>query len=258
MTNLKSLPGIALVEGGTSSDCAGWTLHEVALVTSTNLLAATLPAWSAVRANVQTKGRGRFQRAWVSDEGGLWLSAVVPAKADSIFRCALPLVTGLAICQVLKLLGIPEFRLRWPNDILVNDRKLAGLLIDQFASELAVIGIGMNVSNNPEASEPRLKNQTIRLADLLLTAPDLPDLTALVLQQLRATLNDLEQNGATHLFESVNKLWDCPRNVELDLDGTLQTGNFQGVDHQGRLILANTLGNRTFYEAHQVRHLAEL
>jgi biotin-(acetyl-CoA carboxylase) ligase len=57
--------------------------------------------------------------------------------------------------------------MRWPNDVLVNDRKLAGLLIDHFAPGLAVIGIGINVRNQPEALDPGLKNQTARLVDLL-------------------------------------------------------------------------------------------
>ena len=142
----------------------GWAVHEVPVTASTNLAAATLPVWEAMRADRQTAGRGRFQRGWVSDEGGLWLSAVVPAGADA---AALPLAVGLAVCDSLRSLGLKRFRVRWPNDILVDDRKLAGLLVERFHPVAAVAGIGINVLNHPENCDPELKNQTVRLADLI-------------------------------------------------------------------------------------------
>src|SRR5579859_3257989 len=98
-----------------------WTLQEYQAVSSTNLVAAALPAWTAVRADTQTAGRGRFQRTWISDQGGLWLSAVVPLNQDDLLRRALPLAAGLAICDALRHLGVHGFRLRWPNDVLVNN-----------------------------------------------------------------------------------------------------------------------------------------
>lgn len=155
----------------TLCNCEGWTIHEYTEVSSTNLVAANLPPWTAVRADTQSAGRGRFERAWISDRGGLWLSAVVPLEAEAIKLRAVPLAAGLAVCNSLRELGVAQLRLRWPNDILVNDQKLAGLLIDHFVPGLAVIGIGINVQNQPEALEPILKGQTARLADLLAPAP---------------------------------------------------------------------------------------
>src|SRR6188768_3771909 len=103
-----------------------WQLHEFAEVDSTNLVAAKLPAWHAVRADCQTAGRGRFQRAWVSNRGGLWLSAVVPIIDKSPQARLLPLAAGLAVSEALRVLHQISVRLRWPNDILVGPRKLAG------------------------------------------------------------------------------------------------------------------------------------
>ena len=64
------------------SHLAGWTLLEFNVVNSTNFVAGKLEVWNAVRADTQTAGRGRFQRSWISDAGGLWLSAVVPTGPD--------------------------------------------------------------------------------------------------------------------------------------------------------------------------------
>jgi BirA family biotin operon repressor/biotin-[acetyl-CoA-carboxylase] ligase len=235
-----------------------WTLHEYQAVDSTNLIAATLPAWTAVRADTQSAGRGRFQRSWISDQGGLWLSAVVPSSPGKLARRALPLAAGLAICNALQELGVQGFRLRWPNDVLVNDQKLAGLLIDQFAPGLAVVGIGINVGNQPDVQDASLKNCSIRLADLLPTPPKLSVLTDLILRRLRTVLLELNQQSAPALFLRVNQLWGPPHTVELDLDGTLRRGLFTGVDSEGRLRLADLCGNLSFYDAHQVRHLTEI
>jgi BirA family biotin operon repressor/biotin-[acetyl-CoA-carboxylase] ligase len=241
-----------------SSRCGNWTLYEYAIVASTNLEAANLGAWTAVRADTQTNGRGRFQRTWVSDVGGLWLSAVVPLSHNEVARKVLPLAAGMAVCDGLHELGISGLRLRWPNDVLVNDRKLAGLLIDQFVTGLAVVGIGLNVTNQPEACDPLLADRTARLADLMTSPLELATLTPLLLSHLHEAVVELGHRGAPALLSRINKLWGSPRRVELDLDGTLRTGTFTGIDPEGRLVLSEDAGGVTFYEAHQVRHLTEI
>lgn len=236
----------------------GWTLHEYPVVTSTNLIAASLPPWTAVRADLQTAGRGRFQRAWISDPGGLWLSAVVPLSREEAAQRALSLVAGLGIVNALQELRVPGLRLRWPNDVMVGERKLAGLLIDQFAPGAAVIGVGLNVSNQPETLDPTLKNFTAHLSEFLPEPPALGDLAALLLRHLRTVVVDLDQQGAASFLRRLNQLWGAPRVVELDLDGVFRRGLFTGVDATGRLQLTDAAGNSSFYEAHQVRHLTEI
>lgn len=240
-----------------SSTISGWTLIEYDQVGSTNLVAAGLPIWHAVRADEQTQGRGRFQRSWVSNRGGLWLSGVIPKGTTPEWR-ALPLVVGLAVCDALKNLGVRELRLRWPNDVLVSNRKLAGLLIDQFVPGKAVAGIGINVHNHPEQCDDHLRGQTARLADLL-GAITIDSVTAAVLQHLRKNLENLVGAGGLNgLLSRVNELWQGRRRVELDLDGRFEQGLFAGVDNAGSLGLEAPDGNVTFYDASQVRHLTEL
>ena len=242
-------PRIGLVEG--------WRLREFAEVDSTNLVAARLSAWDAVRADAQTAGRGRFQREWISDAGGLWLSAVVPVHSKTAGAGVLPLVVGLAVCDALSAAGVTELRMRWPNDVLVGNRKLAGLLIERFNPDMAVAGIGVNVSNEPEARDERLKHQTARLADLVFPPPSLLDLTALILRQLRLVVDELNAGNVSVLLPRINQLWGWPRPVELDLDGEFRAGTFNGVDDGGRLILSGPAGGTHFFEPWQVRHLRE-
>jgi BirA family biotin operon repressor/biotin-[acetyl-CoA-carboxylase] ligase len=240
------------------STIEAWTLREYDEVASTNLVAASLAAWEAVRADTQTAGRGRFQRGWISDAGGLWLSAVLPLKFDAPGAGALPLAVGLAVCDALHESGAAGLRMRWPNDILVGDRKLAGLLIDRFNPWLAVAGIGVNVRNQPETCDDTLKNLTTRLLDLVAHPPTLRDLTTLVLRNLRKAVHEIAAGNFSAVLPRVNQLWDCPRRVELDLDGEILVGTFTGVDEGGRLILSAASGGSSAFEPWQVRHLKEM
>ncbi len=301
------------LETGATPVLRDWALLQYVEVTSTNLIAAKLPAWHAVRADTQTAGRGRFQRSWVSDAGGLWLSAVVPVETNSPAWRILPLATGVAVCDALRECGVKELRLRWPNDVLVGDRKLAGLLIDQFQAGLAVVGIGINVNNHPEAREAALRDHVARLADLVSPTPSVDDLAHRVLTNLRDVWGELPANAwrqgslvavegvhpcrpeRTHefsampessegqdarrsfppgwkpgstagtdacrhssLLQRVNALWDLPRRVQLDLDGTVVEGDFGGVDAGGRLRLRLAGDVNQFFEPQDVKLLRDI
>jgi len=233
-----------------------WTLWEYDSVTSTNLVAAELPAWNAVRAETQTAGRGRFQRAWVSDKGGLWLSAVVPTHRPN--HPILPLLAGLAVCELARGLGARNARLRWPNDVMIGERKLAGVLIDQFRPGLAVIGIGLNVDNQPALYDGTLRNHTERLGDILPAPVPIEDLITLLLERIRLLVEALNAGELPPLLARVNELWSKGRRVELDLDGHIRRGRFAGVDDAGRLLLLDDRGATTIYHPEQVRLLNEL
>lgn len=254
---MTSLPSAGAVREGVVHSSADWRLCEFASVSSTNLMAANLPAWHAVRADAQTAGRGRFQRSWVSDVGGLWLSAVVPVETNSPAWRMLPLVTGVAVCDVLRATGVEDLRLRWPNDILVDERKLAGLLIDQFRPGLAVVGVGINVRNQPESRDRSLDGHVTRLADLVSHAPSPHDLAVRVLASLKSVWLEVRHAGPEAILSRINRLWDLPRRVRLDLDETRVEGDFAGVDAGGRLQL-RAGGTIQFFEPQEVRLLRDI
>jgi len=237
----------------------GWTLHEFAEVTSTSSLAAHLPPWSAVAATVQTAGRGRTGRHWVSDEGGLWLSAVVPTPGDPALWTLLPLAAGWAALGAARDLGIVEARLRWPNDILVGRRKLAGILVDRFSAEAAVVGIGLNVSNRPGAVDEALATEATRLADLLPAAPARAALLVRLLAALTREHHRLEVGNFTGLCRDLNTAW-VHRHVQVTLAagrGVLN-GHFDGIDSHGSLLLRNAGGECRVLPAHQVELFREI
>ncbi len=107
---------------------------------------------TAVRADRQTAGRGTRGRNWASDDGGLWLSVIArPQHTDALE--ALSVRVGLAVCAVLEASCpvLPRLQLKWPNDILLDGRKMAGILCEARwgggQCQWVVVGLGLNVRN---------------------------------------------------------------------------------------------------------------
>ena len=237
----------------------GWTLHEFAEVTSTSSLAAHLPAWSAVSATVQTAGRGRTGRHWVSDEGGVWLSAVVPTPGDPARWALLPLAAGRAVLAAARDLGVEGARLRWPNDILVGRRKLAGILVDRFSADAAVVGIGLNVSNQPATVDEALATEVTRLADLLPAAPARAGLLVRLLAALTREHHRLEVGDVAGLCRDLNAAW-VYRHAHVTLasgQGAIN-GHFEGIDSHGSLLLRGAGGEWRVLPAHLVELFREI
>lgn len=238
----------------------GWQLHEFATLPSTNPIAGALPPWHAVRADVQTGGRGRTGRVWVSDDGGLWLSAVLPAPGPRKKWSILPLGAGWAVIEALRELGIEGLRLRWPNDILHGRRKLAGLLVEQYQPETAVIGVGINIANRPDTLEATLAGHTIGVTELATRPVTLAEIARLTLGAFRRLQTLVEQDRFAEIVSDINFRWGEPRRVQLTLNSRPEplTGYFRGVDPEGRLSFTDDQGNALTLEASQVALLREL
>ncbi|MFT3828344.1 MAG: biotin--[acetyl-CoA-carboxylase] ligase [Opitutaceae bacterium] len=240
-----------------ATNADGWTLRELEAVDSTNRHAAQLPAWTAVTARTQTAGRGRHDRHWVSDNGGLWLSAVVPTTGSAEQWSLLPLAAGLALCEGFTALGLAGHRLRWPNDIMVGRAKLAGILVERFRPDTAVVGLGINYANRPEAAAPELTGTVARLTDLLAAPPTLPALRDAVLAALRRAHGLLAARNAAGLVAALSPYWRrFPVDVTLRPAGEKCSGTFVGVDPEGRLLLQSSVGLRSL-APHEVELLRE-
>lgn len=236
----------------------GWSVHRYDRVGSTNDIASSLLPWHAVRADSQTSGRGRQGRLWISDYGGLWLSMVVPVEGARRHWKALPLAGGWAILDVIKCLGVWEARLRWPNDIMVNDRKLAGILVEQFHDNLAIVGVGINVFNRPELTNHLLTQKITRLSDHINPAPSLDKLTVMILKNLESIHRQMKTDGLSALLKVINTAWSMPRRVALELERETQEGLFLGVDNQGDLLIENDAGYQYTYSPYRVKLFREV
>ena len=238
---------------------AGWRLYRCASAVSTNDLARELPAWCAVRADVQTGGRGRFGRVFISDSGGLWISAVLPAEGGPAKWAGFSLMVGVHLVMMLEELQIPGARLRWPNDLMSGPKKLGGLLIEQSARDMLIVGFGLNVRNAPWEQEPELEPIATSLAMLASHIPS-PDVLAVrILDALADAHQAMLAGGMTAAIDDLNRRWAEPSSVDVLLSGGEHVcGRFAGLDRLGNLRLLD-LANHEFIVEHQrIERLLEI
>lgn len=105
-----------------------------------------------VIADEQSKGKGRLGRKWISPSDGLYFSVVVKKQG------ALPLISAVAVAKTLEEFGL-RARIKWPNDVLVKNKKIAGIIIELFRN-YAIIGIGVNMDTVPLKTSTAIKEQT--------------------------------------------------------------------------------------------------
>ncbi|OOB78702.1 MAG: biotin--[acetyl-CoA-carboxylase] ligase [Epulopiscium sp. Nuni2H_MBin001] len=118
------------------------------------LIKQNVPEGTLVLSNIQTQGKGRLGRAWVSAaDVGIWMSLVLYPKLKPEEISALTLVAGLAMCQSLRDITNLNIKLKWPNDLVLNRKKICGILSELIIGEndevAVVVGIGVNV-NTPK------------------------------------------------------------------------------------------------------------
>ena len=195
----------------------------------------------------QTAGRGRRGREWLAWPGAsLTFSLRWRFPADAPVPAGLSLVVGLALALVVEKLGLTGVQLKWPNDVLVDGRKLAGILVELVpgrSGTSAVIGIGLNVALPPEAVIPG--QPAVSLADCLAAAPDRNKLLAQILAELQDLLDLYSVAG----FAALRGGWEqrhayAGRPVCILGEGAPVEGVCQGVDEDGALLLATDAGLR--------------
>jgi BirA family transcriptional regulator, biotin operon repressor / biotin---[acetyl-CoA-carboxylase] ligase len=122
---------------------------------------------SVVIADRQIKGRGRLHRQWFSDSGGLYFTTIVRPVIAPVMSFRITFSASLALVRVLRRLFPIDAKVKWPNDILVEGKKLSGMLSEMETEADLVsyinIGLGINVSNDPRISEPNATSLKILL-----------------------------------------------------------------------------------------------
>jgi BirA family biotin operon repressor/biotin-[acetyl-CoA-carboxylase] ligase len=191
-------------------------------------------------ANYQTAGRGRRGRAWISPkDAGLYFSVVKKFEQNPEALQGLSLVIGLAVCQVLRRLGIDNARLKWPNDILVENAKLAGILLEMHQSLencFVVFGIGLNfcLQHNDTV---QIDREVTDLSKLLNSLPQKEVIFIALIEEIENHLDIFAVEGfATFQLEwnSLDRFFGRQVRVDSGLK-TLAEGISLGVDASGAL-----------------------
>ena len=210
-------------------------------VDSTQLAAAGEPLGTVVVADEQTAGQGRHGHAWHSEPGnGLYCSIVLQPRP--LLTLALGIATREAIAQST---GI-TCDLRWPNDLMLDGRKVAGILV-QLVNESAIAGIGINV--NHTSFPPVLDATSLRLhTNLIHSRED-------ILSALLSAIDDIVQADSDtilRLFAHASS-YAAGRRVTVDQPAGVITGTTAGLNPEGFLIVRQDDGTDTLILAGGVR-----
>ncbi|HEX7741154.1 MAG TPA: biotin--[acetyl-CoA-carboxylase] ligase, partial [Sphingobium sp.] len=189
---------------------------------------------SWLRAGRQTGGRGRMGRSWESPGGNLYCSTLVRIRAEDPPAHSLALVAANAVHALLAPLCSGQARIKWPNDILVDGAKIAGILLER-SGDAIVIGVGVNVTGHPTGLDrpvTSLAAQGAQDADAGVLVERLAELFAHWLGLWRA--QGLEPVQA-HWLVNAHPAGTAMRVVQPD--GDVVEGRFDTLDRQGMLIL---------------------
>lgn len=215
-----------------------------------------------ILSEIQTRGKGRYNRTWSSPKGGLYLSLVIRPilKAESAplhgFLCA------CAVVNALQKMGVDRARLKWPNDVLISQHKVAGILSELVSrshdDHLVVLGIGINLNTDTSVLPEAIRHSATSVIEHLgnITSPE--EMLCEVLTFIDHWIQITRSEGS---FEAVLAEWrrmsaTLGARIRID-DGTrVHVGTAKELLDDGSLLVETEDGNVTFSMG-DVTHLRE-
>jgi len=199
------------------------------------------PHGTVVHADEQTSGRGRLSHTWFSPPGNLYLSILLRTGEPSFRMGELSFMTALAVAETVEALLPRKIRamLKWPNDVLVNGGKIAGILLEQ-VDDATIVGIGLNVLQSP--SNAAYKTTTIVANGGIASVDGARDI---VLDRISVHLANWRATG----FESIRAQWlersyPIGAAIRAHVSGQPVAGHFAGLDPDGALLLDTPEGRQ--------------
>lgn len=199
---------------------------------------------TVVWATEQTAGRGRRGRGWISPPGNLYCSVLTRPRGDAIRALQLGFVTGVSLVDGLARVLANEARIqcKWPNDVVINGRKAAGVLLESATDgaggvDWLIIGIGINVVSHPSTAE--LLYPATSLAAEGVVGIGARAVLSSFLEAFASWSRRWDEEG----FQVIRSAWleralGLDRDIVVRLDQETVTGRFVDLDETGALVLA--------------------
>ena len=187
-------------------------------------------------ANLQTKGRGRNYNKWTSIRGNLFLSTIIKPKKNKSFWHQLSVIVGFSIIQVLIDLGLDNdvIELKWPNDVLVDRKKISGVLLES-SENFIIVGIGLNIVKIPNLET---KWATTMLNDHIRNSFTIEEISLKILNRVFSNYLSWEKLGFSFFKEILNEnLCNINRKITLKVNSNSDPldGIFLGLGDNGGL-----------------------
>lgn len=188
----------------------------------------------------QKKGRGRQGRTWYSPAGGLYVSLLLFPRTQ---LSSIPMLASLTVVKVLEDYGFSRISIHWPNDVLLNQKKVSGIICEQFKNAI-ICGIGLNVNNDDFS--PRLENATSLKIDAGKTF-DIDEILSHFIGKFNPLYNELQSLGMK-VKEVLNYIDGIGEPVEVVTSKGVIRGSVYDIDDDWALLLRDETGMiRKFY-----------
>ena len=211
-------------------------------INSTNNFATNLLPPALVLAEEQDNGQGRLNREWISKPGGIYCSIVLKPEINFAKLPVLSLVTAVALTDILREQYDIKAEIKWPNDVMVNNKKLIGILVEASGEmdevDKVIIGIGVNANQSLNEFPADLKNKITTIKNELSENVDRKVLTENLINNIITRIIDFKENSAEALDAWRN--YSCTLGKEVVVAG-FKTGDVEGmaidIDDSGALIV---------------------
>lgn len=208
------------------------------------LAASGAPSGTVVTSEEQTAGRGRQGRPWATPAGAALAWSLILRREVPV-PGTLPLQIGVAVCEAAEALGVPRAEVKWPNDVWIEGRKCAGILVEARLQEgWAVVGVGLNLSIGDDQFPDEIRGRATSIGHGATTASATVALNEAVASRLSApeqeTMSEFSRRDA---LRGRTVSW---------AEGT---GTANGIDLEGNLLVESPVGCLTPLNAGEV-HLA--
>jgi BirA family biotin operon repressor/biotin-[acetyl-CoA-carboxylase] ligase len=208
---------------------------------------------TVIIAEKQTSGKGRLGRKWISPKGGIWLSIILHPKFDISVITLFPIASALALSNAIeKTLNIKS-ELKWPNDVTIKGKKVAGMLVDASLEsnkiENLVLGVGINFNVDVKQIEKILKNTQNFYGVASLSEQNKTIKPILLVQSFLIELEQVYNLLNTGDTKKIIRDWTkksstIGQNIELNTDDGKIKGKAIKIDDDGALVILENKKNR--------------
>ncbi len=207
----------------------------------------SLPA--IVATHCQTAGRGQRERGWLSSEGSLTFSLVQPSTGSDGLLGLVPMTASLAICESIESLHDISPQIKWPNDVMIGDKKTAGILVERIFTPIGdgmlIVGIGVNVNNPRIESLVSRRNQNeerhfraTSLYEIVETETSLTEMLVRIVLGMNSFMNLIENNTDLLLTQISQRNLVIGQHATIEMPGSIEMDCVvKGIGREGQLIV---------------------
>ena len=194
----------------------------------------------------QTGGRGRLGRRWASPKGGIWFSTILKPRISLEKTSRLTLTFGLSVVKTIRMYGI-DAKIKWPNDVLINGKKVSGILTEVEAEvdavEFVVIGIGINVNMSLKDIPEDLRENSTTLRDETGQTFDRVEFLQKLLYEMEQDYIRFSTQPFSDIINEIVSLSDTiGKDVTVTMPNRIVNGVVVGISKTGALLLKRNDG----------------